>query len=222
MDIISQKERLHPKMYAALEKAGITAFTPAQEKAINAGLLDRKSLLMCTPTSSGKTLVAELAAMQAILNRGGKAIYIVPLKALASEKFNDFKEKYGAFAKIALKLGDKDSDDSYLLDYDLIICTSEKLDSLVRHQAPWLKFISVVCIDEIHLINDESRGPTLEILIILLRQLLRNVQLVCLSATIGNPRELSDWLGTELIVDDWRPVKLQKGILLGNGISFKE
>ena len=220
MLLSSIKEKLHPALYAAIEKSGIVSFTPAQQKAVKAGLLQRVSLLMCTPTSSGKTLVAEIAALQSILYKKGKAIYIVPLKALASEKFNDFKEKYGAVAKIALTMGDIDSDDSYLLEYDLIITTAEKLDSLVRHNAPWLKYISVVCIDEIHLINDESRGPTLEILIILLKQILHNVQLICLSATIGNPRELSDWLETELIVDDWRPVRLEKGILLENKVMF--
>ncbi len=222
MHLSSLKEKLNPKLYSALEKSGINELTPSQQKAIKAGLLERKSLLVCTPTSSGKTLIAEIAALQAILNRGGKAIYIVPLKALANEKFRDFRQKYGDIAKIAITIGDVDSDDSYLIDYDLIICTAEKLDSLIRHSTPWLKYVSVVCVDEIHLINDESRGPTLEILIILLKELLKNVQLICLSATIGNPKELSDWLGTELVLDDWRPVKLHKGILLGNKVMFEK
>lgn len=222
MQLLSLKNKLHPQLYSALEKAGIKELTPSQQKALKAGLLERKSLLVCTPTSSGKTLIAEIAAMQAILNNKRKAVYIVPLKALANEKYRDFKEKYSELARIALSIGDIDSADSYLMDYDFIICTAEKLDSLIRHSSPWLKFVSVVCIDEIHLINDESRGPTLEILIIILKELLKDVQLICLSATIGNPEELSAWLKTELIIDDWRPVKLHKGILLGNKVMFEK
>ncbi len=222
MDLASIRDKLHPKLFAALDGSGIKTLTPAQEKAVNAGLLERKNLLVCTPTSSGKTLIAEMAAMQAILNKGGKAVYIVPLKALANEKFNDFKEKYGSMAKIALTIGDIDSDDSYLVDYDLVICTAEKLDSLLRHHAPWLRFVSVVCVDEVHLINDEGRGPTLEILIMVIKQILRSVQLICLSATIGNPKELADWLGAGLILDEWRPVKLHKGVLLGNTVMFEK
>lgn len=222
MLLTSLKEKLHPKLYSALEKSGIKELTPAQEKAINSGLLERKSLLVCTPTSSGKTLIAEIAALQAILKRGGKAVYIVPLKALANEKFKDFKEKYGHIAKIALTIGDIDSADAYLMDYDFIICTAEKLDSLIRHRAEWLRLVSVVCVDEIHLINDQGRGPTLEIIIIIMKEILKNIQIISLSATIGNPRELADWLNADLIVDDWRPVPLHKGILLGNKVKFEE
>ncbi len=221
MQLSSLKDKLHPKLYSSLVKSGIKELTPPQQKALKAGLLDRKNLLVCSPTSSGKTLIAEMAALQAILNKGGKAVYIVPLKALANEKFNDFREKYGDIARIAITIGDIDSDDSYLVDYDLIICTAEKLDSLLRHNAPWLKLVSVVCVDEVHLINDEGRGPTLEIIIMILRQILRDVQLICLSATIGNPEELGDWLRAEVVTDEWRPVKLHKGILFNNKVMFE-
>lgn len=209
------------QLYSVLEK-DIQLLRPAQEKAIKAGLLDGKSLLVCTPTSSGKTLVAELAAISTILNKGGKAVYIVPLKALANEKFNDFKKRYGHLVKVALSIGDLDSSDPYLAEYDLIITVSEKLDSLIRHYAPWIGMVKVVVVDEIHLLNDGDRGPTLEILITILRQLLKNVQVIGLSATIGNPEELSSWLGATLVVDDWRPVKLKKGIYLDGEIEFHE
>jgi helicase len=203
-----------------LKKAEITSLHPAQEKAVKKGLLDAKSQLICTPTASGKTLIAELAAINHLTNNKGKVIYIVPLKALASEKFKEFKNRYNKFFRIALSMGDIDSADSYLTDYDFIICTAEKLDSLIRHQAPWLKYVSLVVIDEIHLLNDHGRGPTLEILITILRQILKNVQILGLSATIGNPKELSEWLGAELIEDSWRPVKLHKGIYLDGEIEF--
>lgn len=195
---------------------------PAQEKAVNAGLFNGKSLLVCTPTASGKTLIAELAALRTILQLNGKVIYIVPLIALAQEKYREFKQKYEGMFKVALSIGDFDSSDGYLIDYDFIITTSEKLDSLIRHHAPWITYTKLLVVDEIHLLNDRGRGPTLEILITLLRRLLKDVQILGLSATIGNPDELAAWLGASLVVDTWRPVPLHQGVLLGNRVEFVE
>jgi len=220
MELKLIKDQIPGELYKILEK-DIIKLRPAQEKAIKKGLLNRKNLLVCTPTASGKTLIAELAALKSIIEGNGKAIYIVPLKALASEKYKDFKKRYDGIAKVALSIGDIDSSDSYLIDYDLIITTSEKLDSLIRHHAPWLSLISTIIIDEIHLLNDAGRGPTLEILITILRQLLKKAQIIGLSATIGNPEELSEWLKAELVIDNWRPVKLHKGVYLNGEVEFE-
>tara|TARA_B100000315_G_C14587573_1_gene593907 strand:+ start:243 stop:905 length:663 start_codon:yes stop_codon:yes gene_type:complete len=219
MELKLIENKIPSELYNILKKE-VKELRPAQEKAIKKGLLGKKNLLVCTPTASGKTLIAELAALKSIIEGNGKAIYIVPLKALASEKYKDFKKRYDNVAKIALSIGDKDSSDSYLVDYDLIITTSEKLDSLIRHHAPWLSLVSTIIVDEIHLLNDPGRGPTLEILITILRQLLKKVQIIGLSATIGNPEELSEWLKAELVIDDWRPVKLHKGVYLDGEIEF--
>lgn len=205
-----------------LKQEGITEFRPAQQKALDAGLLDNKSLLICTPTASGKTLIAELAAMKHIIGGKGKTIYIVPLIALANEKYKEFTRKYSHLCKVALSIGDMDSADPYLTEYDLIICTAEKLDSLIRHHSPWLSFVSLAIVDEIHLLNDVSRGPTLEILLTVLQKLLKNIQLIGLSATIGNPKELAEWLNADLVQDNWRPVPLQKGTYLHGKIEFTD
>ena len=219
MHLDSIKDKIPEKLYKILEK-DIKELRPAQEKSIKKGLLDGKNLLVCTPTASGKTLIAELAALKSILDGRGKAIYIVPLKALATEKYKDFKKRYDGTAKIALSIGDIDSADSYLIDYDVIITTSEKLDSLIRHHAPWLSLVSTIIIDEIHLLNDTKRGPTLEIIITILRQLLKKAQIIGLSATIGNAEELAEWLGADLVVDEWRPVKLHKGVYFDGKVEF--
>ena len=220
MQFSSIKNKIPKELYNILDKE-IKKLRPAQVKAIENGLLEKKNLLVCTPTASGKTLIAELAALKSIIEGDGKAVYIVPLKALASEKFKDFKNRYGHIAKIALSIGDIDSADPYLIDYDLIITTSEKLDSLIRHHAPWISLISTIIIDEIHLLNDPSRGPTLEILITILKQLLKKSQIIALSATIGNPEELAQWLKADLVEDHWRPVKLHKGVYLDGEIEFE-
>lgn len=214
-------DSLPAKIKEVLEKQKIKEFRPAQKKALEAGLLEGRNLLVCTPTASGKTLIAEMAAGKSILESKGKAVYIVPLVALANEKAKDFKKKYEHLFKVALSVGDFDSSDPHLMDYDLIICTAEKLDSLIRHQAPWLRFVNVIIIDEVHLLNDISRGPTLEILITLLKKLLPQAQIIALSATIGNPEELAKWLDAKLVKDDWRPVPLHKGIYFDNTIEFE-
>ena len=212
------KDKIPGKLYNTL-LATISELRPAQDKAIEAGLLERKNLLICTPTASGKTLIAEIAMVKSILDGKGKAVYIVPLKALANEKFKEFKKKY-PFLQVALSIGDMDSGDGYLSQYDIIVCTAEKLDSLIRHHANWLQDIATLIIDEIHLLNDPGRGPTLEILITMLKNLLPELHLIALSATIGNPRELAEWLDAKLVEDTWRPVELKKGIYYKNKIKF--
>lgn len=215
------EELLHPKLKERIESFGFSELRPAQRKAIAAGLLARENVLVCTPTASGKTFIAELAMLNTILFEGGKALYIVPLRALASEKFGQFTKRYGDLVRVALSSSDVDAVDAQLADYDIIVLTSEKLDALMRHEAPWLSAVKVVVVDEIHLLNDVDRGPTLEIVITRLRRQLRP-QILGLSATIGNPDQLADWLGAELVEDDWRPVELKKGIIQGGEIEYYE
>jgi len=200
----------------------ITKLNPAQIKAVEKGILKGRNMLVCTPTGSGKTAIATFAITKALNEAKGKAVYLVPMKALANEKFKDYKELFkGTEFEVAISTGDIDSSSEWLSRYDLLILTVEKMDSLIRHHCSWLPDVSVVIIDEIHLLNDPGRGPTLEILITILKKLLKNVQLIALSATIGNPKELSLWLKAELVVDDWRPVKLKKGIYLDGKVEFE-
>lgn len=206
------------ELFEVLNNEGIKKLNPGQAKAIKAGLLEGKNILTCIPTASGKTLIAELACMKSILERKGKAIFIVPLKALATEKYKEFKRKYEKFCKVGISIGEKEGPD-YLDQYDFIICTSEKLDALLRHHAPWIKYVATIVVDEIHLLNDPGRGPTLEIILTMLRKML-DAQIIGLSATIGNPEELAEWLEAELVKDDWRPCELKKGIYYDGKIEF--
>jgi helicase len=219
MQLSELKKDIHEKLYSVLEK-DIVDLRPCQEKSIKAGLLEGKNLLVCTPTASGKTLIAEIAALETILKKNGTVVYIVPLKALANEKYKEFTKRYSHICKIALSIGDLDKADPYLGKYNLIITTSEKLDSLIRHHCNWLGNVKLVVVDEVHLLNDAGRGPTLEVLITMLKQLLKNLQLIALSATMGNPEELAEWLDAELVIDSWRPVELKKGIMVNNEIEF--
>ncbi len=204
-----------------LKEKGILKLNPPQEKAIKAGLLDGNNLIVCSPTGSGKTLIATLGITAALSKKRGKALYIVPLKALASEKlkeYNSFFEKSNL--RVAAVTSDIDSDSRWISSFDIIILTVEKLDSLIRHNAEWIPDTRIIIADEIHLINDPSRGPTLEVVLTLLRKLCPHAQLLGLSATIGNPEELSSWLNAKLVKDNYRPVKLYQGILNNEKADF--
>lgn len=194
---------------------------PAQKKAIEAGLFNKENLLICTPTGSGKTMVAEFAFLDYFFEKKGKCLYIVPLKALASEKYNDFKKKYEKTGlKVGISVGDFESDDNYLANYDVILTTSEKLDSMIRHKLVWLNDVKLLIIDEIHLLHDATRGPTLEMVITMFRKINPNIQIIGLSATIGNPNDLADWLSAKIVLDNFRPCKLHEGIYYDGNIEF--
>ncbi|MBI2102547.1 DEAD/DEAH box helicase [Candidatus Woesearchaeota archaeon] len=204
--------------YFTEKYAHLSQFTPIQQKCLQAGLLENRSLLACAPTASGKTLIATMAICNTLGK--GKAVYLVPLKALGNDKFREYRRLLeNSPYSVTLSTGDMDSESPHLAKSDLLILTTEKLDSLLRHRLSWLNEIKVVIIDEIHLLNDSSRGPTLEIILTLLKTLIKP-QLIGLSATIGNPKELADWLEATLVIDNWRPVELKQGIYTEGKIQF--
>ena len=203
-----------------LAKEGINALYPPQADAILPSLAGR-NVVLSIPTASGKSLVAYLAILNSVL-KGGKALYIVPLKALASEKHEDLSRFEDLGLKVGESTGDYDDIDPKLSSYDIVIATSEKVDSLLRHRTKWLKQITVVVADEIHLINDPERGPTLEVILVKFRTFNPEAQLVALSATIRNCSELANWLNAELIVSDWRPVPLKEGVCSDAEVFFTD
>ena len=204
------------RMLRVLLERKIFSFRSIQKEAIQKGLFFRKSFLVCAPSGSGKTLIGELCAMHGIFNKFGKSAYLVPFKALASEKYNSFKHDYERFGiKVELSIGDQEPEEEALQDADLIITTYEKMDSILRnfHDKPWISEISNIIIDEIHVISESDRGPRLESLIVRLNEFLDDLQVIGLSATIANPEFFNKWLTslgtqTELIKSIERPVPL--------------
>jgi helicase len=203
-----------------LKEEKINELYPPQADVVRKGLLKEKNLVVAMPTAAGKTLIATLAMIEKLSKQRGKIIYIVPLVALANEKYEYYKKFFGGKHKVAISVGDLDSADPWLNDYDIIICTTEKLDSLIRHGVNWIGDISLIIADEVHLINDPSRGPTLEILLTLLRELAPRAQIFALSATIRNAKDIADWINANLLFSDFRPVKLYEGIGYNSKISF--
>ncbi|HXW98806.1 MAG TPA: ATP-dependent DNA helicase [Methanomicrobiales archaeon] len=209
---------LPPRLVEAYRARGIAGLYPPQEECVRAGLFDGRNLLVAIPTASGKTLIAEMA-MHHHIARGGKCLYIVPLKALASEKFADFS---GKGVRVGISTGDYDRREEYLGRNDIIIATSEKVDSLTRNNAPWISRLTLLVVDEVHLIDSEDRGATLEMVITKLRSKNPAMQVLGLSATIGNPKTLAGWLGGNHVASAWRPVQLRQGVFYRGSIRFAD
>jgi len=193
---------------------------PPQVDIVRKKIFQERNLVISLPTAGGKTFIAALSMINKLSNNRCKVIYTVPLVALANEKYNYFKNLFEKKWKVAISVGDLDSSDSWLADYDVIICTNEKLDSLIRHGAAWIRETSLIVVDEIHLLNDPNRGPTLEILLTQLREIVPRAQTLALSATINNAAELAKWLNAVLVISDFRPVELHEGIYYDSKISF--
>ncbi|MEM4302796.1 MAG: DEAD/DEAH box helicase [Candidatus Caldarchaeum sp.] len=203
----------------ALERFGVKQFYPPQSEALRKGLLEGRRLMVATPTASGKTLIALMAAYKHLAN-GGKVLYLTPLRALAAEKHDEFSRFLGGEYRVVASTGDYDSADPWLESYDVIVATNEKADSLMRHRAAWINKISLIVADEIHLLGEPDRGPTLEMTLTRLAASNPKAQLLALSATAPNAGELAEWLGADLITMDWRPVPLREGIFLTGEIVY--
>ncbi|MCA2003178.1 MAG: DEAD/DEAH box helicase [Candidatus Nitrosotenuis sp.] len=207
-----------------LEEINIKELFPPQKMAVDAGLLEGENILVSAPTASGKTLIAMLATMQFLEKNRAKAVYLSPLRALASEKFSEFKKlekiDFGRKINVAISTGDFDSVDKELEKADVIILTNEKMDSLIRHGVEWIDNIGLVIADEVHLIGDADRGPTLEIVLTKLKEMESKPQILGLSATITNSDEIAQWLGCKLVSSEWRPVPLAEGVFDGGQVYW--
>ena len=212
-----------------LKSQGYEKLYPPQADSVKSGLLNRKSILVSAPTASGKTLIAMLAMLSFFSGKNtgnSKVVYLSPLRALAAEKFLEFKKlekvTLGKKIKVSISTGDFENLEKNLEKSNVLILTNEKMDSIIRHGAEWIDEIGLVITDEIHLIGDESRGPTLEMILTQLKLLDTKPQLVGLSATITNSDEISDWLSCKLVKNDWRPVPLSEGVCDAGEVTMND
>ncbi|MHA2002537.1 MAG: DEAD/DEAH box helicase [Candidatus Thorarchaeota archaeon] len=211
---------INKKVINLIQATGISTLFPPQVSAFETGVLDGNNLVLAVPTSAGKTLVSEICMLKSILDGRGKALYLVPLRSLAREKYSEFKKYESLGITIAMSIGDYDSPGIRLKEADIVVLTTERADSLVRHRTQWLEDVGIIVVDEVHLVNDSKRGPTLEMVIAKMMQSLPNLQIVALSATISNSDRIAEWLNAELVTSTWRPVPLREGIYFDNKISF--
>jgi superfamily II RNA helicase len=180
------------------------ALDPFQEAALDA--LDRgRSVLVCAPTGSGKTVVADYAVARA-LDAGGRAFYTTPLKALSNQKFGDMARIYG-HDRVGLLTGDV----SHQAEADVVVMTTEVLRNMLFARSPQLEGLALVVLDEVHYLQDPYRGSVWEEVIILTPP---TVVFVCLSATVSNAQEFGAWLTsvrgpTDVVVEGRRPIELR-------------
>jgi len=204
-----------------LIRDGFVELYPPQAQALPIAM-SGSNLIAAMPTASGKSLIGYIPAVDKVLKKGGKVLYIVPLKALASEKKDDLDRFSELGIKVMLSTGDLDSDDGKLSDADMIVATSEKADSMMRHGSRWIDDVTLVIADEIHLIHDPGRGPTLEVILTKLMRKNKDLQIIALSATISNAKDLAQWLDAELVTSDWRPISLKEGVYYNGEITFDD
>lgn len=196
-----------------------------QLTAINAhGLLKGQSLLVSAPTSSGKTFLGELAAAKAML-AGEKVAYLAPYRAIVTEKSDEFDALYGETLGFRVKRasGDWRDDRSDILKgrFDLAVFTFETFLSLILSEDRLLDQFGLVVLDEAHFIADPSRGIIVELLLTAINRARQNgagLQLVALSAVLGDTNGLESWCNCGLIATADRPVPLLEGVLTKDGM----
>lgn len=205
-----------------LMKLRYPKFNPIQSAFLNVYDLDVNSVISAS-TSAGKTVIAEMSCADALL-KGKKCIYLVPLRALAQEKIDDWSAPEHPFSKKKLAIATGD----YLLpenrerilknchQSDITVMTSDLLDSLTRRiekMEDWFSKVGVIVVDEAHLLTMEKRGGALECALMRFSSV-SDARIILLSATMPNTGELADWLcelngkNTYLIESDWRPCDL--------------
>lgn len=201
--------------WAAAMPAGLNDL---QLAAINDyGLLDGRNLVVVAPTSSGKTMIGEVAGIAAAA-KGGRAVFLLPLKALVNDKYNALRSVYGNELTVIRATGDHSDQIDDLLGghYDMALLTYEKFTALVLGQPHIMRGVDVVVVDEAQMITDPHRGANLEFALTLLRRGYGSTspaQLIALSAVTGDTAGLERWLNAELLVTDRRPVPLIESVI---------
>lgn len=198
---------------------------PVQERAVKEfGLFSDGNLIVFSPTSSGKTFVGEMAAVKAA--RGNtKVVYLVPQKALAAEKFEELNRRYEPTGiKVVVSSRDRREHDDEIerADFHIAVVVFEKLQALLIANSHLMEAVGLVVVDELQMITDKDRGPTLELLLTKLRISASKPRIIGLSAVLGRAQSLADWLGARLLVDTRRPVDLRKGVICRGEFRYQE
>lgn len=221
-DLASLRSHGFPAALVSAWSGAIPSLNVLQTTAINdCGLLDGKHLLVSAPTSSGKTLLGELAALKHVLTRK-RALFLLPLKALVADKRRHFEAIYGSFGVRTIEATGETDDIGPLLrgQYDIALLTYEKFAAIALTFPHVLAQAGVVVVDEVQMVADPGRGANLEFLLTLIRMRRREgiePQLIALSAVIGDTNGFESWLGGRLLLRTERPVPLDEGLLLADG-----
>ena len=212
---------VHPDLLSTLR--GYDELLPVQSLAVENGLLEGRDQLVVSATATGKTLVGELAGIDRALKGEGKLLFLVPLVALANQKHEDFRDRYGDLLDVTIRVGAsriRDSGQRFDPDADVVVGTYEGIDHALRTGRD-LGEIGTVVIDEVHNLGEDERGHRLDGLVSRLGHYCEtnrcDTQWVYLSATVGNPGELAGKLGAHLIEFEERPVPIERHVTFADG-----
>ncbi|MBV9872120.1 MAG: DEAD/DEAH box helicase [Frankiaceae bacterium] len=207
------------------EMPGLNAL---QTEAINHhGVLDGESVLVVAPTGAGKTMIGELAAVQAVSNHT-RAVVLLPLRALVNDKYEYMRRVYGDSVVTVRATGEFGDEVGAILNgqFDVALLTYEKFLNLILGYPHIMRSLSVVVVDEVQTVAMPDRGPSLEFLLTLLRSghgRTTSPQVVALSAVIGNTRGMERWLGGSLLETLERPVPLREAVVdAAGGLRIRE
>ncbi|MFB6360067.1 MAG: DEAD/DEAH box helicase [Halobacteriales archaeon] len=218
---------LHPSLQDLVADRFETLL-PVQSLAVDAGLLDGDDQLVVSATATGKTLVGELAGIDRALRGRGKLLFLVPLVALANQKYGDFQGEYGHLVDVTIRVGAsriRGGGEGFEPSADVIVGTYEGIDHALRTGRE-LGDIGTVVIDEVHMLGEGERGHRLDGLISRLKHYTERratdragydgAQWIYLSATVGNPEHLARVLAARLIEFEERPVPIERHVTLVN------
>ena len=193
---------------------------PVQERAVKEGsALGDQNLLVVAPTSAGKTFIGEMAAVQKSLKRAG-TIFLVPYKALAEEKYLNFRQKYEAYGtRVVISSGDRREFDEDIRfgNYGIALLTYEKMAGLLVGAPELLTACGLVVVDEVQMMMDRQRGPRLELLLTKIRQARPDLRIIALSAVLDELNGFDQWLGCKVITAIDRPIELRDGTYMPSG-----
>jgi len=211
-----------PKALMELLKKRLTRLLPVQSRSVQAGLLQGRNQLVVSATATGKSLVGEMAGVKNLLEGKGKLLFLVPLVALANQKFDQLSA-YGALGfQTSIRVGvsrirlGKGRKIPKSLDADIIAGTYEGIDQVIRTKKS-LGRVGTVVIDEVHMLEDAERGHRLAGMIARLKNAAPKAQFIFLSATVGNPAALAKQLGTTLVEYEVRPVPIERHLIFSSG-----
>jgi helicase len=197
---------------------------PLQSEAVTRfGLLDGKSLIISGPGTSGKTFCGELAAVAKATEKG-KAVFLVPLKAIAEEKYRIFEKRYGALGlKIRLATRDHTSHDSDILkrNFDIATMIYEKFNCLTANDISIIKNTSCFILDEFQFIADARRGIEIELIIKKIKKFNTAAQIVILIGGGSSPDRIARWLNLPALSERRRPVDLRMGVFHRGTFRFR-
>ncbi|MFP4632433.1 MAG: DEAD/DEAH box helicase [Halobacteriales archaeon] len=210
---------LDPRLEGAVDHETLL---PVQAAAVDAGLLEGDDLLVVSATATGKTLVGELAGLQAVLEGGGRMLYLAPLVALSNQKYRRFRGRY-PFVDVTRRIGSNrltGSSAAYDADADVVVATYEGVDHMLR-RGESLGDVAVVVVDEVHNVYDGERGPRLDGMLARLGHEAPDAQYVYLSATVAAPGRLAESLDASLVVHEGRPVPLERHLTFASRLEKK-